>query len=50
MSEYGELIDNGQGGREYESYKENAMQEAREEWWETTHGDITFDDWLEKES
>ena len=44
---YGELMDNEQGGREFDQYYEDTMKRAREQWLEETNGDITFDDWLD---
>lgn len=41
---YGELMDNEQGGREYELYQE---ERAKEQWLEETNGCISYEDWLD---
>jgi hypothetical protein len=37
-----ELMDNEQGGREYELYQE---ERAKEQWLDETGGNISFEDW-----
>lgn len=44
---YGELMDNEQGGREYEQYYEETMARAKREWMDETNGEVSFDDWLD---
>jgi len=41
-----ELMDNAQGGREYELYQEERL---KEQWIDETGGKISFDEWLEKD-
>ncbi len=43
---YGELIDNYQGGREYEQHY---LERARAQWLEETNGEICFYDWLDSD-
>lgn len=40
----GELMDNEQGGREYEA---DMMARAKREWMDETNGEVSFDDWLD---
>ena len=42
-----ELMDNEQGGREYEAYYQDIICRAKEQWMEETNGSITFDTWLD---
>lgn len=39
-----ELMDNEQGGREYELYQD---ERAKEQWLEETNGCISYEDWLD---
>lgn len=44
-----ELMDNEQGGSEYETYYADIKARYRAEWWEETEGRISFHDWLDGE-